>query len=222
MSAMLRRGPLLVSFVKVLRDDLNCEPGRSAKEMHDPDRPFAGIGYSVVAWSADGETWRRETQPSLDRNSTPGTWDRAMSWVDDHLLLGDEVRLYYGGYRWGHKAERFTGRQIGAAHLPRDRYAAYAAGVAEGTLHTPARALGGVSRLTVNATVERGGELRVRLVGTDGRAPKGFDWQDARAISGDGVALPVAFRGRLASLAGRALSLEFRLRRARLYSFDLG
>ena len=61
MSAVLPRGELLVSMVKVLRDDLNCEPDNSAAELHDPNRPFAGIGYTVVAHSRDGEFWERET-----------------------------------------------------------------------------------------------------------------------------------------------------------------
>ena len=125
---VLARGYLLVSMVKVLRDDLNCEPDKTAAELHDPGRPFAGIGYTVVAWSRDGEHWERETQPFLDRNPQPGTFDRAHAWVDEQLLVGDYTYLYYGAYRWGHKAERFTGRQIGFAHMPRDRYVAYSAG----------------------------------------------------------------------------------------------
>ena len=221
MSALLPRGELLVSFVKVLRDDLNCEADKTAAELHDRDRPFAGIGYTVAAWSSDGVTWRRETTPSLDRNSTPGTWDRAMAWADDQLLIDDRVRLYYGGYRWGHKAERFTGRQIGVAHLPRDRYVGYVAGDAEGWMRTSYRTLGAVRRITVNAAVAPGGDLRARLVGADGRAVDGFDWHDCGPLAGDRVRIPVAFRGRLAAIAGRPARLEFRLRRARLYSFDL-
>jgi hypothetical protein len=36
-----------------------------------------------------------------------------MAWGDDQLVLGDWTHIYYGGYRWGRKAERLTGRQIG-------------------------------------------------------------------------------------------------------------
>ena len=111
----------MVSLVKVLRDDLNCEPDKTAAELRDTRRPYAGLGYTVLAWSRDGETWKRDTEPFLDRNPQPGTWDRAMAWADDQLIVGDYVYLYYGGYRWGHKAERFTERQIGFAHMPRDR-----------------------------------------------------------------------------------------------------
>ena len=88
LSGVVARGNLLVAMVKVLRDDLNAEPGRTAAELHDPKRPFAGIGYTVVAWSRDGEHWERETQPFLPRNSQSGTWDRAMSWIDAQLLAG--------------------------------------------------------------------------------------------------------------------------------------
>ena len=128
MSGVITRGSLLVGLVKVLRDDLNCEPGKTAKELHDAKRSFAGLGYTVLARSNDGETWKRDTEPFLDRNSQPGTWDRAMTWGDCQVLVGDCVYMYYGGYRWGHKADRFTERQIGFAHMPRDRYVALSAG----------------------------------------------------------------------------------------------
>jgi hypothetical protein len=54
----MRRTTLLhriVTLVKVLRDGLNAEPGQTAAELGDTSRPFAGIGYTVLAWSRDGE-----------------------------------------------------------------------------------------------------------------------------------------------------------------------
>lgn len=47
--------------------------------------------------------------------------------ADGQVLHGEEVLLYYGGYKLGHKGERFTTRQIGLARMKRDRYAGYAA-----------------------------------------------------------------------------------------------
>ena len=45
---VVARGGLLIGLLKVLRDDLPCEPGG----------PKQGIGYTVLAWTRDGETWQ--------------------------------------------------------------------------------------------------------------------------------------------------------------------
>jgi len=220
MSAAVARGDLLVSMVKVLRDDLNCEPGKTAAELHDAHRPFAGLGYTVLAWSHDGERWKRETEPFLDRNPHPGTWDRAMAWVDDQVVVGDWTYFYYGGYRWGHKAERFTERQIGFAQMPRDRYVGFTAGGTPGRLLTRTAALRS-SGMTVNARVHPGiGELRVRLLDETGRPYSGFDWEDCLPIKGDRVDHPVSWKGEARILEGKPLRLEFRLKQATIYSFD--
>jgi len=221
MSGVIARGKLLIGLVKVLRDDLNCEPGKTAKELHDSQRPFAGLGYTVLAWSHDGETWKRDTEPFLDRNSQPGTWDRAMTWGDCQLLVGDYVYLYYGGYRWGHKAERFTERQIGFAHMPRDRYVAFSAGDSKGSVCTPVGILQ-ASGLTVNAKVEPdGGELRVRIVDGNDKPCAGFDWQDSEVMRGDRVGHNVTWKANLGTLTGKEVAFEFSLKRGRLYAFDL-
>jgi hypothetical protein len=222
MNAVLARGDLLVSFVKVLRDDLNCEPDKTASDLHDPNRPFAGIGYSVVAWSRDGEHWSRETAPFLDRNPQPGTWDRAMAWIDDQIVVGDHVYIYYGGYRWGHKAERFTGRQIGFAQLPRDRYVAYRATTPQARLLTPTARLDRPVQLTLNAQTDPlTGELRARVVDDHGQPIPGFDWNDCRPIRGDRIAHPVAWTGRNADLAGRTVAFEFAWTAGQIFAFDL-
>ncbi len=222
MAGALARGELLIALVKVLRDDLNCEAGKTARELRDPGRPFAGLGYTCVAYSRDGETWERETQPFLDRNPLPGTWDRAMAWGDDQLLVGDFTYVYYGGYRWGHKAERFSGRQIGFAQMPRDRYVAYVAGAEPALLRTTARRLGTSVQFTVNATVDpTEGELRARVLNDEGKPIAGFDFPDCRPVRGDRVNHPLAWSGQNASLRAKTVRLEFNLRHARLYAFDV-
>ena len=103
-----------------------------------------------------------------------------MAWGDSQVLVGDFVYLDYGGYRWGHKAERFTERQIGFAHMPRDRYVSLAAGETQGTLRTRSDTLRAAA-LTVNARVDwtvansvcaswtrRASRMRLRLAGLRG------------------------------------------------------
>lgn len=220
MSAMLARGSLLVSLVKVLRDDLNCEPDKTAAELHDT-RPYAGIGYTVLAWSHDGEHWKRDTEPFLNRNARPGTWDRAMAWADDQMIVGDYTYIYYGGYRWGHKAERFTERQIGFAHMPRDRYVGFTADAARGLLLTR-KAVCLASRITINARINpASGELRVRVLDDSGRPYAGMDWDDCVPIRGDRVDHQIAWKRELAVLLDKPVQFEILLRNATLYSFDL-
>jgi hypothetical protein len=222
LSGVMARGNLLVAMVKVLRDDLNAEPGRTAAELHDPKRPFAGIGYTVVAWSRDGEHWERETQPFLPRNPQSGTWDRAMSWIDAQLLMGDFTYFYYGGYRWGHKADNMTERHLGFAHMPRDRYVGYQADQAEGRLRTCPAQMGEAIQMTVNAAVEtEGGELRARVLDEQGSALPGFDWKDCRVVRGNRVAHPIAWAGANRTLRGKTVRFEFQLKRGALFSFDL-
>ncbi len=222
MSGVLARGELLVGLVKVLREDLNCEPDKTAAELHDPDRAYAGLGYTVVAWSRDGRTWERETEPFLDRNPTPDTWDRAMAWGDDQVIVGDHVSIYYGGYRWGHKAERFTTRQIGYAHMPLDRYVGYAAEGEPGTLRTEPRRLGEAVQLRVNARVDlSSGSFRARATDPADRPYPGFDWEDCRPMVGDRIDHPVAWRGTNADLAGKEVRFEFEVTRGAVYAFEV-
>jgi hypothetical protein len=208
MDGAIARGDLLIGLLKVLRDDLPAEPGG----------PRAGLGYTVLAWSRDGEHWERDREPFMDRNPEPGTWDRAMTWGDEQLIVGDETFIYYGGYARGHKIERFTERQIGLARMPRDRYVSRDARRERGYLRTPLLTLG-ASGMTLNAKAD--GEVRVRLLDASGRPLPGFGWDDCRPIRGDSVEHRVLWEKTLTSLGRIPLQIEFALRDASLYGFDL-
>ncbi len=208
MDGVLARGDLLIGLLKVLRDDLPADPGG----------PVAGIGYTVLAWSRDGEHWTRDREPFLPRDPKPGAWDHAMAWGDEQLIVGDETFIYYGGYARGHKIERFTERQIGLARLPRDRYVSREAGETRGLLRTPVVTFA-ASRMAVNAAVD--GELRVRLLDAAGTPLPGCNWDDCRPVRGGSLAHPVTWRRPLSAARGRRLQIEFALRRGRLYGFDL-
>lgn len=207
-AGVIARGDLLIGVLKVLRDDLPC----------DPDGPANGIGYTVLAWTRDGENWQRDREPFFDRNHERGTWDHAMAWMDYQLIVDDEVYIYYGGYARGHKVERFTERQIGLARMKRDRYVSRDAGDAQGVLRTPLVTLD-APRMTVNANVD--GELRARILDEAGKPLKGFNWMDCTTIRGDSLTHPVRWKGDLASLRGKPVQLEFALRQGKFYGFEL-
>ena len=209
MGAVMARGRLLIGTPKTLRDALPAEPGG----------PVKGIGYSTLAISRDGERWTRFRQPFLDRNPKPGTWDRAMTWIDSAVLVGDQLFLYYGGYGKGHKVEPFTLRQIGLARMPRDRYVSLdARGAAVGTLRTEPLVVG-AAQMTLNADA-RGGEIRVQLLDEAGKVRPGFAFADCQPIAGDSLAHPVRWKGSLASLRRQAVRVEMRLRGARVFAFE--
>lgn len=200
------RGRLLVGLVRVLRDDLPHEPGAAVE----------GIGYTVLATSRDGVHWTRDREPFLPRNPVPGTWDRAMTWASAVQPVGDELFIYYGGYARGHKIAPGTERQIGLARMRRDRYVSRRAGSAAGVLRTPLLQLPACS-MTINAAIR--GEVRVCVLNAEGEPLA--ELGESRAIHGDALAHPVHWRGTLATAAGRPVCLEFGLREAELFGFDL-
>ncbi|HNR31377.1 MAG TPA: hypothetical protein PKI11_10855, partial [Candidatus Hydrogenedentes bacterium] len=106
MDGYLARGGLIIGMAKILRDDLKADD--------PPDPPEAyGVGYTALAWTRDGESWTRDTAPFFAPDPAPGAWDHAHAWIDDQVIVGDKVHLYYGGYARGHKVNRFEERQIG-------------------------------------------------------------------------------------------------------------
>lgn len=215
MSGVITRGELLIGLVKVLRDDINATPGKSGKEMGDLKRKAAGLGYTVLAWSRDGETWQRDHQPFIRNNPIPGSWDHAMSWGDEQIIVEDQTFIYYGGYARGHKVNRFEERQIGLAIMPRDRYVSREADLNVGTLRTKPVILEAL-KMTVNAKIQ--GKLRIRLLNRDGSTLNNFNWIE---IEGDSIEHPVEWGGKLNSLVGKTVLIEFELQNTQLFGFNL-
>lgn len=222
MSGFIVRGPLKIGMVKILRDDLKAdEPPLVAPDAY-------GIGYTTLAWTRDGEHWTRDRKVFFDRNPEPQTWDRAHAWIDEQLSVGDEVYLYYGGYKQGHKVNRFEERQIGLVKMPLDRYVAHAAeGRAPGRLLTVPLLLDDrPGCLAVNAD-SSAGKLRIQVRdASDNTAIPGLSFDDCQPITADGLSLEVCWESeeqtlrKLASLANKAIKLEFELTNARVFAFD--
>ena len=206
MNGYLARGDLVIGMVKNLHDDWGAE-GR-------PKGAF-GIGSTSLAWTRDGQTWVRDREVFFGPDPKLGAWDHAHAWIDEQLPVDDAVYLYYGGYKWGHKHNRFDERQIGLVKMSCDRYVAREAGQQPGTLRTRLLLLQGES-LSINAAVD--GELKLRLLDAHAEPLPGFDWV---TLQGDRIDHPLVFRGKLSSLAGRPVRLEFKLRDARLFGFEL-
>ena len=206
MDGFVTRGDLVVGMVKVLRDDLKADSSSAA----------SGIGYTTVAFTRDGENWVRERVPFLDRNSEPGTWDHAHAWIDEQVIVGDEILLYYAGYKSGHKVNRFEERQIGLIKTKRDRYAGYEA-KGSGLFRTPLVRTD-ARRLFLNVNADRG-EVRVRLLSPDGVPLKHFGFDECDSIHSDSVRTPVVWSNQTS--LPQQFVLEIELKDAVLYGFDL-
>ena len=209
LNGYLIRGDLWIGLVKILRDDLQA-PGT-------PKGAF-GVGYTTLAWSRDGEHWVRDLEPFFEPDPEVGAWDHAHAWMDQQLPVGDEVYIYYGGYKNGHKMNRYEERQIGLIRIQRDRYVSRDAGPETGTILTPPVILAG-GKMTVNADVA--GQLQVRLTDLAGKPLAGFDAGDCKPIEGDSLEHAVEWKAPLATLGDKPLRIEFILRDARMYGFEL-
>jgi hypothetical protein len=210
MGSMHRRGGLTIGLVRVLRDDLSCDPGG----------PKDGIGYAVLATTRDGVRWQRYREPFLDRNPELASWDHAMTWVGGSLPVGDEVYFYYGGYARGHKVAPGTQRQLGLARMKKDRYVALTPDREEGTLWTKPFLVPG-DRLTVNMRAPRG-EVRGRLLDEAGEPLAALGAAEAKPLTGDVLAGGVRWPRSLGELRGKPVRLEFRVRQGQLFGFELG
>jgi hypothetical protein len=215
MSGAVTRGDLMIGLVKVLRDDLNATPGLNAREMGDMKRKAAGLGYTVLAWTRDGKTWQRDHQPFMPNNPLPGSFDHAMTWGDEQIVVGDKTYIYYGGYEQGHKVGRFDKRHIGFASMDKDRYVSRDADLVEGRLLTKPVKIHGES-LTVNANIYK--SCQVRMVGADSKPIAGYDWVQ---ITGDSIAHPVVWAKSIGKLNGKAVRLEFKMTKAQLFGFEI-
>ena len=210
MDGFLARGNLLIGMVKVLRDDLKAD--------NPPDPPDAyGVGYTTLAWTRDGETWVRDTEHFFDPQPEKGTWDHAHAWIDEQVLVGDEVFLYYGGYARGHKVNRFEERQIGLVKVGRDRYAGWEA--EKGHIRTPLLLLQG-DALTLNVDAA-GGRVKVQVLDKDDKPIPGFTFDDCESIGVDSLKAAVRWEESLSGLKGKTIRLEFNLKNARLYAMNI-
>ena len=206
----IARGPLLIGFVRMLHDDYPVEPGG----------PPDGIGYSTLVTSRDGVHWERHDDVFFGRSPNPGQWDRAMAWIGSALPVGDELYLYYGGYKRGHKVEPTRERQLGLAKMPMDRFVSRGTSAdAPGRLLTVPFKHDGLRgrRIVLNAAAAAG-SIRVRVCREDGEPVPGVS--ESPPVTGNGQRLPVAGLD-LAAVGEDPVRFAFNLDNARLFGFDV-
>jgi len=209
----IARGGLLIGFARMLHDDLPATPGG----------PVGGIGYATLVTSRDGKHWERHDDVFFDRDPDPEAWDHAMTWISSVVPVGDELYIYYGGYKRGHKIEKEKERQIGMTRMPTDRFVSRdAQGDTPGRLITvplrlPEQA---AHRLVLNVDASRG-SIRVQLKDALGdKVLPGYTLDDCEPITGDGQAVPVGWRGKK-DLPNDVVRIQFEMTRVSLFGFRL-
>jgi hypothetical protein len=134
-------------------------------------------------------------------------------------MPGDRLAIRYAGTPYPHKYPRWPhvlkAVRYWWAYWPKGRLAAVQSDEEGGFFTFPLEAAGRSLRL--NARIAKTGEIRVGIVDQPGRSVRECD-----PIVGDGLSLPVHWKGEEAVGVerGQPITLEFRLRSARLFGFD--
>jgi hypothetical protein len=200
--------------------------------LHRAER--RGIMDIELAISRDGLRWSRPFRgsalsPFFLPRGPEGTFDSGSILSNGApILLEDEFRFYYGGYAQGAISQSESGFDfatgVGLATMPRDRFASLRPTSDIGQVTLRPRDLTGCREMTINAEAS-GGSVQVEVLNADGYRVRGFAREDALPITGDGLRLPVRWRGgstsetkTLADLPAGSYCLRLFLQNADLYA----
>jgi hypothetical protein len=184
-----------------------------------------------LAVSRDGVSWSRPSREPYLAPGLPDEWDRWYAVMGPGLARrGNYIYQYY--YSSGHLHDSAVLRpeydhsaaQLGGVGVVRQRLDGFVSadvGSEGGRLRTPAVVFRG-NRLRLNIDTGAMGTAFVELQDADGRPIPGFTLADCEEIGGNFVDQCVYWKGNLdvASLAGRPVRIDFRLKRAKLYAFQ--
>jgi len=165
--------------------------------------------------------WERHDEVFFDRNPDPDAWDRAMTWIGSTVSVDNEIYIYYGGYKRGHKIEPTRERQLGLAKMPVDRFVLReAVGDKPGRILTVPLRLpeDGTHRLVLNASAAAG-QVRVQLRDAEKEnVLSGYAFDDCVSVKGDGPALVAAWKDKKGLPRG-TVRIELEITRAGVFGF---
>jgi hypothetical protein len=175
--------------------------------------------------SRDGVKWERYDRAPYIAPGLAGGESQNMTYIGPGLIVrGDEIWQYGTGFRGRHGAvEERKLRPEGAIYryVQRvDGFVSLDTGNEAGRVRTvPLKIDGG--RLLLNVDTGALGQLRVGLVGGNGKPLPGFDTSDCDPVWINSTGALVTWRGNadLSALRGREVVFEFSSRRTKLYSF---
>ena len=186
------------------------------------DGSNGGRIFVELVSSDDGIHWARQEgeRPPILPVGEAGSWDQAMvTTLNQPLVEGDEIRLYYGGFTDYHTGEGKGA--IGLATLRKDGFASLDAGSEMGTV-TTRPLLGSEEELRLNTDASEGW-VKVEVLDSEGNVIEGYGQDDCDPISSDAMDQKVTWgsRSELPQTNG-SLRFRFLLVNAVLYSFMAG
>ena len=189
---------------------------------------YTGFYNIQVAWSRDLKHWSRDRRRPTFLEASPlgaGAYDtQTIIGPSAPVIRGDQLWFYYTGIRNyafvtsgslpGYDDYRADSGAVCLAVMRRDGFASLDAGDTPGTLTTRPFRLP-VGRLPVNVLPGKNGRLQVDLLDKDNKT-----LAMSRPITTNQFRGSVEWAtGDLDKLKGQTVSVRFRLRRARLYSY---
>lgn len=186
---------------------------------------FHGPMYTEIASSRDTIHWLREDgdRPAMVPCGPAGAWDAGMIAAAGFVVNGDQILLYYSGYKEGHDILPMHS-SIGVATLRKDGFASMDAGNEEATLTTK-QLVGVAGELQVNGVTGSGGKILVEVLDAEGRVIPGYERDACTPIEGDQMRAAVTWKNQKELPKGDAnggIRLRFILNQASLYSFNAG
>lgn len=191
---------------------------------------FPKITDLKLGFSRDGFHWHRPHRDAFIASTRrAGDWDRGyvQSVGGCCLVYQDELRFYYTGFKGDEtkKSEKeawncgmYANASTGMARLRRDGFASLDADSSSGRLTTRPLTFNG-HHLFVNARTPRG-ELRVEVIGADGRTMKGYTAAECIPLQMDSCKAAVTWKSKsVLPTSGFPLRFQFHLTRGSLYSF---
>jgi hypothetical protein len=149
-----------------------------------------------------------------------GAWDAGMVFASPEIVVGDELRFYYGAWRLEHSAGAKNDGGIGLAILRLDGFVSVEPIRQEGSVTTKPFVLAG-RRLELNFDA-RDGAICVEVLDPAGEPIPGYGRDEAATIQDlDGMRLEPRWEGHpdLNALVGRTVRVRFYLENAKLYAF---
>jgi hypothetical protein len=188
----------------------------------------SGVGECQLAVSRDGIKWNRYRRPAYVKHGWHGTdYDYMPFMFQGMLQRGRQIFQYMTVHHSTHGSGQFmTGftRELDGVTLLEqqlDRFVAAEFDYTGGSLLTDPITFEG-NRLILNVDTGGMGEARIGILTPDGNQIPGFAPNDCAIINGDWFDKNVSWRtgAELSSLRAKTIRLLFKMRGARLYSFQ--
>ena len=179
-----------------------------------------------MAVSRDGATFRRvERKPYVELGPLGSPDSGSMYMLVGMVRQGNDLFQYYGGYSFTHGAYGELPKQ-GMGSIFRlsqrlDGLVSAEAGMNGGRFSTPRLNFTG-NRLVLNMNASAMGEIRVELRDASGAPIAGYSFEECDPIHMNNLAQVVTWNSKaeVGSLSRQPVRIGFKLRAAKLYSFQ--